>query len=338
MARVLRACEAIKHALSSAQQTEYEILIGGKAIAGRLDRAQFEQAAQPLLQRIRAPLERAIHDSKKRLADIDAVVLVGGATRMPMIRSLVARLFAQLPLAQVDPDTVVALGAAVQAGLKARDAALEDVVMTDVCPFTLGTGVTQNARTRDEIVVVLPIIERNSPVPISRAQTLTTIADYQTSVKVTVYQGESLRPEGNILLGELDIAVPSAPAGKESIEVRFTYDVNGALETEVTVKSTGKRERRIFRNASNLPQSEIEQRFAALAEIKIAPREQAANRALLARAEALYEELLGENREFLSQLVARFEHDIGKGHEIERVRSEFAAALDKLESLTFRLV
>jgi molecular chaperone HscC len=338
LARVLRACEAIKHALSTAQQTEYEILIGAKAVTGRLDRARFEQAAQPLLQRIRAPLERAIHDSKKRLADIDAVVLVGGATRMPMIRSLVARLFAQLPLAQVDPDTVVALGAAVQAGLKARDAALEDVVMTDVCPFTLGTGVTQNARTRDEIVVVLPIIERNSPVPISRAQTLTTIQDYQTSVKVTVYQGESLRPEGNILLGELDVAVPSAPAGKESIEVRFTYDVNGALETEVTVKSTGKRERRIFRNASNLPQSEIEQRFAALAEIKIAPREQAANRALLARAEALYEELLGENREFLSQLVARFEHDIGKGHEVERVRSEFAAALDKLESLTFRLV
>ena len=338
VARVLRACEAIKHALSTAQQTEYEILIGGKAITGRLDRARFEQASQLLLGRIRAPLERAIHDSKRRLTDIDAVVLVGGATRMPMIRSLVARLFTRLPLGQVDPDTVVALGAAVQAGLKARDAALEDVVMTDVCPFTLGTGVTQNARTRDETVVVLPIIERNSPVPISRAQTLTTINDNQRSVRVTVYQGESLRPEGNILLGELDVAVPPAPAGKESIEVRFTYDINGALETEVTVKSTGERERRIFRNASNLPQSEIEQRFAALAEIKIAPREQAANRALLARAEALYEELLAEDREHLSRLIASFEHDIGKGHEIERVRSEFAAALDKLERLTFRLI
>jgi len=132
--------------------------------------------------------------------------------------------------------------------------------------------------------------------------------------------------------------VPPAPAGKEGIEVRFTYDINGALETEVTVKSTGKRERRIFRNASNLAQSEIEQRFAALADIKIAPREQAANRTLLARAEALYEELLAEDREHLSRLFAGFEHDIGKGHEIERVRGEFAAALDKLERLTFRLV
>src|SRR5262249_23158156 len=95
VARLLRGCEAIKHALSAAPQTDYEIRIGGKVITGRLDRARFEHAAQPLLQRIRAPLERAIGDSKKRLVDIDAVVLVGGATRMPMIRSLVARLFAQ---------------------------------------------------------------------------------------------------------------------------------------------------------------------------------------------------------------------------------------------------
>jgi molecular chaperone HscC len=340
LARVVRACEGIKHALSAAAQTEYEIRIGGKAIAGRLDRARFEQAAQPLLQRIRAPLERAIGDSKRRVADIDAVVLVGGATRMPMIRSLVARLFAQLPLGQVDPDTVVALGAAVQAGLKARDAALEDVVMTDVCPFTLGTSVTRNANTRDETVVVLPIIERNSAVPISRSQTLTTIRDNQASVHVAVYQGESLRPESNVLLGELDVAVVPAPAGKESIDLRFTYDINGALEVEVTVASTGKRERRIFRNASNLPQNEIEQRFAALAEIKIAPREQAPNRALIARAEALYEELLADQRDHLSRLLARFEHDIGQAQQrdLAGVRAEFAAELDKLERLTFRLI
>jgi molecular chaperone HscC len=340
LARMVRACEAIKHALSAAAQSDYEIHIGGKAITGRLDRARFEQAAQPLLQRIRAPLERAISDSKRRVADIDAVVLVGGATRMPMIRSLVARLFAQLPLGQVDPDTVVALGAAVQAGLKARHAALEDVVMTDVCPFTLGTAVTRNANTRDEIIVVLPIIERNSAVPISRSQTLSTIRDNQTSVHVAVYQGESLRPESNVLLGEFDVPVVSAPAGKESIDLRFTYDINGALEVEVTVTSTGKRVQRIFRNASNLPQAEIEQRFAALAEIKIAPREQAPNRALIARAEALYEELLADQRDHLAALIARFERDISQAQQrdLPGVRAEFAAELDKLERLTFRLI
>jgi molecular chaperone HscC len=340
LARVLRACEAIKHALSTAAQTEYEIHLGGKPITGRLDRSRFEEAAQPLIRRIRAPLERAIHDSKKRIADIDAVVLVGGATRMPMIRSLVARLFARLPLGQVDPDTVVALGAAVQAGLKARDAALEDVVMTDVCPFTLGTAVTRNSNTRDETIVVLPIIERNSAVPISRSQTLTTIRDNQTSLHVAVYQGESLRPESNVLLGELNVPVPAAAAGKESIELRFTYDINGALEVEVTVASTGRRERRIFRNASNLPQSEIEERFAALADIKIAPREQAPNRALIARAEALYEELLADQRDHLSKLIARFERDIGDAERwsLDGVRAEFAAELDLLERLTFRLI
>jgi molecular chaperone HscC len=340
LARVMRACEAIKHALSSAQQTDYEVQVAGKAITGRLERRRFEEAAAPLIHRIRAPLERAINDSKKRVADIDAVVLVGGATRMPMIRSLVARLFAQLPLGQVDPDTVVALGAAVQAGLKARDAALEDVVMTDVCPFTLGTAVTRDANTRDETIVVLPIIERNSAVPISRSQTLTTIRDNQKSVNLKIYQGESLRPEGNVLLGELDVQVVPAPAGKEQIEVRFTYDINGALEIEVTVASTGRRERRIFRNASNLPQSEIEARFAALADIKIAPRDQAPNRALLTRAETLYQELLADDRAQLSRLIARFEHDIAEGErrDLDGVRAAFAAELDKLERLTFRLV
>ena len=331
LARVLRACEAIKHALSAAAQTDYEIHMGGKAIAGRLDRAAFEAAAQPLLQRIRAPLERAISNSKKRVADIDAVVLVGGATRMPMILSLVARLFAQLPLGRVDPDTVVALGAAVQAGLKARDAALDDVVMTDVCPFTLGTSVTRNANTRDETVVVLPIIERNSAVPISRSQTLTTIRDNQASVRVAVYQGESLRPDGNVLLGEIDVAVMPAPAGKESIELRFTYDINGALEVEVTVASTGKRERRVFRNTSNLPQGEIEQRFAALADIKIAPREQAPNRALIAHAEALSKSCSPAARPPVPSSPGSSGIWQWLRRDLEAVRAEFAAELDKLE-------
>jgi molecular chaperone HscC len=340
LARLLRASESLKQALSSAHAAEYEIRIGKDVLTGAVTRDRFEEAARPLLLRLRTPLERAIGDSGKRLADMDAVVLVGGATRMPMVRSLVARLFGQLPLAQVDPDTTVALGAAVQAGLKARHAALEDVVMTDVCPFTLGTAVTQDAHTRDETVVMLPIIERNSVVPISRSQVLQTLHDNQASVRVQVYQGESRRPENNILIGELVVPVPRGPSGQESVEVRFTYDINGALEVEITALSTGVKERRVFRNASNLSEAELEKRFAALAEIKVAPREQAANRALLQRAERLYEELLAEQRDRLAFLITRFEHRINDPEERDpdKARSEFAAELDVLERTTFRFV
>jgi molecular chaperone HscC len=340
LARLLRGAERLKQALSAAQTAEYEIRVGKDTLTGALTRDRFEEAARPLLLRLRTPLERAIGDSGKRLADVDAIVLVGGATRMPMIRSLVARLFGQLPLVQIDPDTIVALGAAVQAGLKARHAALEEIVMTDVCPFTLGTSVTQDSGTRDETVVMLPIIERNSAVPISRTQIVAPSRDNQTSVRVHVYQGESRRPASNILIGELVVPVPRAPAGQESVEIRFTYDINGALEVEVTALSTGIKQRRVFRNASNLSEAEIEKRFAALADIKVAPREQAANRALLARAESLYEELLAEQRDRLAMLIRRFEHRINDPEErdLDKVRAEFAAELDILERTTFRFV
>src|SRR5919202_1055143 len=340
LARLLRGAERLKQALSAAQIAEYEIRVGKDTLTGSLTRDRFEEAARPLLLRLRAPLERAIGDSGQRLADVDAIVLVGGATRMPMIRSLVARLFGQLPLVQIDPDTIVALGAAVQAGLKARHAALEEIVMTDVCPFTLGTAVVQDPDTRDEATVMMPIIERNSAVPISRSQTVVTIRDNQASVSVQVYQGESRRPEHNILIGELAVPVPRAAAGTEKVEIRFTYDINGALEVEATALGTGVRQRRVFRNASNLSEDELERRFAALAEIKVAPREQAANRALLARAESLYEELLAEQRDRLAMLIRRFEHRINDPEErdLDKVRAEFAAELDILERTTFRFV
>ncbi|RVU14676.1 Hsp70 family protein [Methylobacterium oryzihabitans] len=337
-ARVLRVAEAVKRGLTGAPETRYEILLCDRVRQGAVARARFEEAAAPLLHRLRAPLERALTDSGKRLADLDGVVLVGGATRMPVIRSLVARLFGRLPLVHVDPDTVVAQGAAVQAGLKARHAALDEVVMTDVCPFTLGIAVTENARTAAATQVMLPIIERNAAVPVSRAHAVTTIHDDQTRIAVQVFQGESLRPDDNVALGEIPVTVPKAPAGAETAEVRFTYDINGALEVEVAVLSTGLRHRQVFRNGANLDEAELDARFAALAAIKLAPRDQAENRALLARAEALYAELRGEMRQHVAERVARFERAIteASGADAAAVRAAFAADLDRLDDHRFR--
>ncbi|CAO4167268.1 Heat shock protein 70 [Methylorubrum aminovorans] len=337
-ARLLRVAEAVKRGLTAAPVTAYEIRLGEEVRRGELDRARLETAAAPLLHRLRAPLERALSDSGKRLADLDGVILVGGATRMPVIRSLVARLFGRLPLVHLDPDTAVAQGAAVQAGLKARHAALEEVVMTDVCPFTLGIAITENARTAGATQVMLPIIERNAAVPVSRAHRITTVHDGQDHIAVEVFQGESLRPDDNIPLGQVPVTLPKAPAGTETAEVRFTYDINGALEVEVAVISTGLRRRQVFRNGANLDEAEIEARFAALAAIKLAPREQAENRALLARADALYADLRGDLRQHVAGRVARFEREIAEasGSEPEALRAAFAADLDALEDHRFR--
>src|SRR5262249_48028148 len=280
----------------------YEFGVDRGTVSGALDRQKFEDESVALLRRLRAPVERAIADALLKPDELDNVVMVGGATRMPMVRSLVARLFGRLPLVPIDPDRTIALGAAVQAGLKARASALEDVVMTDVCPYTLGIAAVDDVDSMDR-KYVSAIIERNAVVPISRTKSFSTLQNRQRRLEIEVYQGENLRPEHNILLGSLAVRVPPNKAGAETVEVRFTYDINGSLEVEATTLSTGVKETRIFRKGAGLSESEIEQRFAALAHIKMHPREQAENKLLIARAERLYEEHRGDAREELRQAL-----------------------------------
>ena len=289
-ARLNRAAETLKVNLSAAHEAPYAVQLGKVTREGSITRQAYELECAGLLRRLRGPTERALVDAQMSPADFDAVVLVGGATRSPMVRSLVGRLFQKLPLINIDPDTTVALGAAIQAGLVGRDAGLEDVVMTDVSPYTLGVATIDTAIPGERSLYVTPIIQRNAIVPISRTLSLTTVKDNQKIVNVAIYQGENLRPESNVHLGSIDVPVPPKPEGEESIEVRFTYDINGALEVEVLVVSTQSRLSKIFRNTSGLSEDELAARFKALGDIKLLPRDQIENKTLLARAERLYSE------------------------------------------------
>jgi molecular chaperone HscC len=178
-----------------------------------------------------------------------------------------------------------------------------------------------------------PLIERNAVVPISRSGRYYTVADNQAAIVIEVFQGENLRPAQNIKIGELRMPVPLAPAGREGVEVRFTYDVNGALEVEVVGEASGQRERRVFRNEANLSAEELDKRFLALAEIKAPPRDQAENRALIARAERLYAESLGAQREHIKRLLSEFEITLADQQlrDAATVRDRFAEALDGFE-------
>jgi molecular chaperone HscC len=255
---------------------------------------------------------------------------------MPMVRALAARLFGRLPLTHLDPDRVVALGAAVQAGLKARHVALGDVVMTDVAPYTLGIRAIAGDGGGREAVVV-PIIERNSTVPTSRAKPFFTVADDQERLTVAVYQGEQLKPDNNVMLGAIDIEVPRDKAGHQGIDVRFTYDINGILEVEVTAHATGRQTRRVFRNASDLTEEEIATALARIAHLKIPPADQEENRVLIARAERIYAELIGEAREQLMRIIGGFRAAIAEARpsEAERARAAFRGELDRLDVRPF---
>jgi molecular chaperone HscC len=336
-ARLVRAGEAAKHKLTSATEADFALTLGAGDVSGILTRADFEAEAAPLLRRLRAPTERALRDARLEPSAFDAIVLVGGATRMPMVRQMVARLFGKLPLININPDTTIGLGAAIQAGLHKRSAALADTVMTDVCPYTLGVAALVGDGTPAQARVVVPIIERNAVVPISRSNPFTTVQAGQKILAIEVYQGENMRPEDNIHLGTIEAPIPAGKAGEESVTVQFTYDINGALQVEVTVDSTQKKLARIFRNAMGLDEAELAKRFAALAELKLHPREQLQNKTLLARAARLYAEALGADRDTIRQLLLTFESGIGdqQVRDLDAIRAEFGRELDRFERSPF---
>lgn len=325
-----------KHELST--QLSTHIYFEGKEGADsiELSRAEFENINRELVKRLRHPIERSLRDASIHAKDLDDLILVGGATRMPLIRSLVSKMFGRLPTCSINPDEVVAKGAAIQAALKSRHKALDDIVLTDVCPHSLGLDVaTMNNEGKWQSGRFLPIIERNTVIPTSRVESISTIYDNQKAIRISVYQGESRQVENNSKLGEFTVKMPAAPAGEQCVDVRYTYDINGVLEVEALVVDTGDTKRTIIQERKgNLTDQEIEKRLKELAALKIHPREHAQNRYLMAKGERLYEQLLGEARHEVSDLLQHFEsvldqQDVKK---IERMRNKVAQQLKEIET------
>lgn len=300
-----------------------------------IDKQQFEKLAEKLLLKLSHPVERALMDASISPREVDAVILIGGATRMPIIKNIVGKMFGKLPYSSINPDEAVALGAAIQVALKERKEELSEIILTDVCPYTLGIEITKR-KNKDtfEAGYFSPIIERNTPIPVSRVEPFITIYDNQDGIDVQIYQGESRRIEENIKLGELKVKVPKDKAGSQGIDVRFTYDINGILEVEVLVLSTGVKERIVINNnKEDMSEEEIEKRLEELKEIKIHPRDKMQNKLLIAKAERLYEETLGEKRQYIGNLIEVFEQALYTQDEskVSRAAKEFREKLEQLE-------
>lgn len=255
---------------------------------------------------------------------------------MPLVARMVSRMFGRLPLRHVNPDQAIGLGACVAAGLKARDQRLDEVVLTDVCPYSLGTAVARrDAQGRIQDGFFEPIIHRNTVVPVSREQEFQPINEGQKHLRLDVYQGESPLVEKNIKLGELDVPIdPTRSVHENTVAVRFTYDVNGVLQVEAQVRSTGQRHELVLeQNPGLLDATQIRQRLQALQEIKIHPRGKQENLAVLSRAERLYEEYL-HARAQVQAWIAQFRAVLETQDEllIREHRLELGRALDSLET------
>jgi molecular chaperone HscC len=325
-----RQAELAKRRLSEAEEATLQLAYDGRKIEWRLTRDSFERIAETELARARTPIERALRDARVDPATLSHVILVGGASRMPMFRRLIGRLFKRLPMQQLNPEEAVARGAAVRAGMLMRDIDLKELIMTDVAPFTLGIEISERdgsgVRVDD---VYLPIIERNTVIPASRSKRVTTLFDNQSLIELKIHQGESRIASENILLGRLETKIVPAAAGKERVDVRFSYDPSGILEVESTVLSTGIKESLVIEgNPGVLSAEEIAGKVAEFAKLKIHPRDEADNQAAIARAKRLYEERLGPAREAIGRALTSFLAAL-KSEDPDRVRSA-RAVLDRI--------
>ncbi|MBB5211225.1 molecular chaperone HscC [Microbulbifer hydrolyticus] len=324
--------ETVKRRISGpAQKVSY--LAAGKPQEITVDTEWFTKVVTPLLVRLQRPIENALRDAGIPAREIDEVVLVGGSTKLAAVRSSVGKLFRRLPACSIDPDFAVVRGGAVQAGLADKDAALDDLVLTDVCPFTLGIDSVGMADGQF-FPVYSPIIERNATVPVSRVERFSTVEDGQAEIRVRVFQGENRQTSKNVFLGSLNIPVPRNKAMKEAIDVRFSYDMNGILDVDVTVISNGKKYNKVIKNSpACLTEEDIKKSLDRLCKLKFHPRDAEINRSLLAKGERLYESSLGEERDMISQLMTQFEAVLDRQNDIEiaKARKAFQEKLEQFD-------
>lgn len=329
--------------LISLKDVEIELEIKGKNYKSEITQKDFREAVKPLLVKMKVAIDKALQDGNTDAREIEKVILVGGAVKLGIIEEFVEKYFHKMRGEKIyfnnddfiennklvsiaaDPDTVVAYGVGIAVGMKERNKVFKERILTDVCPFTLGTEIVGRR--------FAPIIPRNTTVPTSRSEYFYTIEDYQSQVTVGIYQGESLNIDDNLFLGEFLLDVPQNLAGKEAINVRFTYDINGILEVEAKVVSTGVKKSKLIING-DLSEEEKNEKIKMLEEIKIQSENKNKDKLLLERANRIYAEIVNtEIRNHISEYLENYQKIVVTGDRIriQKTKKSFSEFLDKID-------
>ena len=329
---IYRMSETTKIALSTNPIAVMSVCLNDKEYSLSLDNNALIKIAHESFERLFEPIKKALKDSRLKPTDLEAIVLVGGSCKMPTVASYIEKITGVKPCSDIDPDTAISVGAGVYSGIKRKNQQLKDVVMTDICPFSLGVDCHD---VNDDIVMSF-IIDRNSMLPCSQIKSYYAIHDNQTEVNFRIYQGESIIPENNIFLGSLSIACPPTNRNAFIATCRMTYDINGILVIDVTNKDNVTVSKTLVGNNVKLTEKEIETIKARLDNLRFSDDVDEESQLLISRAERVIEETISYERDFLMNALGVFKLTMSKGNTVEKrnAKEGFKNLLDQLEGLS----
>lgn len=281
-----------------------------------LDKNLLRQICQPYLNRMKTVIARAVRDSNLLPEELDEAVLVGGSARLAVLGDFLEELMGKRPALAEHPEYMVAEGTGICAGIKSRREELRDMVMTDVCPFSLGIAVCNDARDQNPHMATM--IARSSMLPVSRKETFYTLSDLQTSIRLAIYQGEEYYAAENRKLGEMMMRVPADAAGEQFVDVTFAYDINGILHVEARASGGDYRETVIVNPKLQLGEEELQKKVEELRHLPYAAEGNQEDFLYIAKVERIYAELTGARREQAARLLDAYRQVLRQGSLIER--------------------
>ena len=299
---VLKESEALKWQLTENDEAERTVYIQERQYTMRMTNQHLIHIGMELFKRMSMPIRRVINDSGMSVDEIDKLILVGGSSKMPVVKQYLKTLLDIPVVLDASPDESIAAGVGIAAAIKERAGDVKDMVLTDICPFSLGTAIYDGSFS--------PIIERNDTLPCSRTREYVTVEDYQTRMTFPIYQGDNMIARENLLLGTMEVAdLPPAPRGQVMARVTFMYDINGILDIRI-VSGEQALHKVIMNKKMGLSEAELEDRLEKLRQMTLSSMEDENVRYLQEKAQRLYQECSPMVRAYITEQLARFRNII----------------------------
>lgn len=331
-ASIYKTAEICKIALTETPISVMSVNIGDKNYSLSLDNNSLIKIAHEVFEKIGEPIKRVLRDSHMNVQELKDIILVGGSCKMPTVAAYIERITGRKPCTDIDPDTAIGIGACIFAGMKNRNEDFKDVILTDICPFSLGIAI-QDPRTMEQIMDF--IIQRNSMLPSSKTHKYYAAHDNQTGLRIQLYQGESIVPSNNIKLGELNMNVPPTPLNAYIASTKLTYDINGILVVDVTTNDNKTYSKVILSQSNTMSEEELNKCKEELDKLRFAPSNEEKNQLLIARAERIIEETLSFERQQIIDFLQSYKMCLAAGNDrdIRILTKRFTKFLDQIEGL-----